>query len=146
MRYLVDTNVLLRGIQQTHIMHLDAKRSAALLTRQGEQLSIIAQNMVEFWAVATRPAANNGLALSVHETAQHVAIFKKVFTLLPDTPHILPEWEQLVVKHQVLGKQVHDARLVAAMLVHRVTHVLTFNVADFKRYSEITVVSPSSVH
>ena len=31
------------------------------------------------------------------------------------------------------------------MLVHGITHVLTFNVADFARYSEITVVHPHDV-
>lgn len=145
MTYLVDTNLLLRSIQQTHSMHVDAKRATAVLTRQNQQLSIIAQNLIEFWAVATRPAGNNGLALSVNETAQHVLTFRRVFTLLPDSPDIFPEWEQLVSHHRVIGRQAHDGRLVAAMNVHKVTHLLTFNIADFKRYSEITVVSPSSI-
>lgn len=68
-----------------------------------------------------------------------------MFVVLEDTPKIFPEWERLVVVHQVIGKQAHDARLVAAMLVHDVTHLLTFNTADFKRYSEVTVVDPASV-
>jgi len=55
MIYLVDTNVLLRSIQQTDPMHADAKRATAALTRQDQQLSIVAQNLIEFWAVATRP-------------------------------------------------------------------------------------------
>ena len=58
MTYLVDTNVLLRSIQQAHPMHSDAKRATAALSRQDQQLSIIAQNLIEFWAVATRPIAN----------------------------------------------------------------------------------------
>jgi predicted nucleic acid-binding protein len=145
MIYLVDTNVLLRSIQQADPMHADAKRAAATLTRQNQQLSIVAQNLIEFWAVATRPAANNGLALSIDDTAQHVAIFKKIFTLLPDTPDIFPEWERLVDQHKVIGRQVHDARLVAAMKVHSVTHLLTFNTDDFKRFSGISVVSPQNI-
>jgi len=32
------------------------------------------------------------------------------------------------------------------MNVHKVTHLLTFNTADFKRYDGISVVSPSSVN
>jgi len=50
-----------------------------------------------------------------------------------------------VVHHRVAGKQAHDARLVAAMLVHGVTHLLTFNTNDFKRFSEIMVVNPQNV-
>jgi predicted nucleic acid-binding protein len=145
MIYLVDTNVLLRSIQQTDPMHADAKRAAATLTRQDQQLSIVAQNLIEFWAVATRPAVNNGLDLSIEVTAQHLAIFKRIFTLLPETPEVFPEWERLVDHHKVSGRQVHDARLVAAMKVHSVKHLLTFNTDDFKRFNEITVVNPRTI-
>lgn len=41
-----------------------------------------------------------------------------------------------------MGVNVHDARLVAAMLSHKLTHILTFNAKDFRRYSEIEVVTP----
>src|SRR5437867_8157717 len=145
MIYLVDTNVLLRSIQQANPMHADAKRATANLTRQDQQLSIVAQNLIEFWAVATRPEANNGLDLSTDETAQHVATFKEVFTFLDDTPDIFLKWEQLVDQHKVIGRQAHDARLVAAMKVHNVTHLLTFNPDDIKRSSELTVVNPQDV-
>src|SRR5215813_2332787 len=75
MIFLVDTNVLLRLIQQSHAMHADARRAATTLTRQGNQLSIIAQNLIEFWAVATRPTVNNGLALSIADTVAHIKTF-----------------------------------------------------------------------
>jgi predicted nucleic acid-binding protein len=145
MIFLVDTNVLLRLIQQSHAMHADARRAATNLTRQGNQLSIIAQNLIEFWAVATRPTSSNGLALSLTETAAHIKLFQQTFTLLPDTADIFPEWQRLVELHAVSGRQVHDARLVAAMKVHNVTHLLTFNTDDFKRFSEITVVNPQNI-
>jgi predicted nucleic acid-binding protein len=55
------------------------------------------------------------------------------------------EWERIVLQYQVSGKQAHDARLVAAMIVHDVTHLLTFNTADFKRFTTITTVNPQSI-
>ena len=145
MSYLVDTNVLLRSVQISHPMHSDAAGSIDLFLRGGEEVSIISQNLIEFWAVATRPEVSNGLGISINQTVQIIAAFKNAFLLLPDTVSIFAEWEQLVARHRVAGKQVYDARLVAAMNVHKVTHLLTFNTADFKRYSGITVVSPSSV-
>jgi predicted nucleic acid-binding protein len=45
----------------------------------------------------------------------------------------------------VLGKNAHDTRLVAAMLVHGVTHLLTFNVTDFSRFPGLTVLDPATV-
>ena len=48
-------------------------------------------------------------------------------------------------QYKVIGRRVHDTRLVAAMNVHSVTHLLTFNTDDFKRYDGITVVDPAFV-
>lgn len=145
MSYLVDTNVLLRSVQHSHPMQSDAVRAISFLLRNPESVSLIPQNLIEFWAVATRPQINNGLGLSVDETARQVNSFKSVFTLLPDSGDIFSEWERLVQQHKVLGKQVYDARIVAAMTVHNVTHLLTFNTADFKRFSSITAVSPQTI-
>jgi len=58
---------------------------------------------------------------------------------------IYPEWERLVFTYSVKGVQVHDAKLVAAMCVHDLTHILTFNVDDFSRYPEIIAVHPATV-
>lgn len=144
MSYLVDTNVLLRSVQESHPMHPDAVRATDLLLSH-ETVSIIPQNLIEFWAVAPRPEISNGLGLSVAETAERIAVIKSTFRLLSDTQDIFNEWERLVAQYQVLGKQVYDARLVAAKRVHNLTHLLTFNTADFKRFSFITAVSPQTV-
>ncbi len=50
-----------------------------------------------------------------------------------------------MLQHRVAGKNTHDPRLVAAMIVHRIDSLLTFNVQDFVRFSEITVVDPRTV-
>jgi len=47
-----------------------------------------------------------------------------------------------VVRHPTRGKQVHDANLVATMLVHGVTRLLTFNVADFRRFGAVIALEP----
>lgn len=70
---------------------------------------------------------------------------KGLFLLLSDTPTIYAEWERLVMTYGVSGVNVHDARLVAAMLIHELTHILTFNTRDFTRYTEITAVHPTEV-
>jgi predicted nucleic acid-binding protein len=41
------------------------------------------------------------------------------------------------------GRQVHDANIVATMLAHGETRLLTFNEADFRRFSSvIEIVAP----
>ena len=145
MKWLADTNILLRSVQAAHPSFGDVDLAVGVLLARGDELCVIAQNLIEFWAVATRPIADNGLGLSIARANQELTKLKASFPVLPDTADILPEWEQLVVNHQVLGKQVYDTRLVAAMRVHNLTHLLTFNTADFKRFSFITAVSPQAI-
>jgi len=118
-------------------MHTDVRRALASLHQRGEELCIIPQNLIEFWAVATRPLANNGLGLTIDEAARETKKLKKLFKLRADAPAIFAEWERLVIRHRVAGKPTHDARLVAAMVAHSLTHILTFNTDDFKRFSGI---------
>ncbi len=145
MKYLVDTNILLRLVQKNSSMHLDTQRAILTLKKQGDFLCIIPQNIIEFWAVATRPLDKNGLGLSITQAEEESEKLKKIFILELDTPQIFTEWESLVIKYQVMGKQVHDARLAAAMVAHNITHLLTFNVDDFKRFSDIVVVDLRSL-
>lgn len=145
MIWAVDTNVLLRSIDVGHAAQSVAQDAMIQLRRDGQSLSVFSQNLIEFWAVATRPVNNNGLGLSIAEAEVEIISLKNLFTLLPDTPEIFSEWERIVLQYRVSGKQAHDARLVAAMTVHSLTHLLTFNTADFKRFSGITALSPTAM-
>jgi predicted nucleic acid-binding protein len=68
-----------------------------------------------------------------------------LFTILPETSDTYVEWKRLVTTHAVSGLKAHDTRLVAVMLSHGVESILTFNVSDFQRYSDITVVHPADI-
>ena len=100
---------------------------------------------IEFWNVCTRPAERNSLGRTPLEAEAEIHRLKGIFDFLPDTPTIYQEWERLVVAYGVRGVNVYDARLVAAMLVYRLTHILTFNTSDFVRYSEVITVHPTEV-
>jgi predicted nucleic acid-binding protein len=82
------------------------------------------------------------LGLTTKVTDENARAIEAAFTLLPDDERIHREWRRLVMKYSVMGAKVHDARLVAAMHVHRVTHLLTLNERDFVRYDDIQVVHP----
>jgi predicted nucleic acid-binding protein len=143
--FAVDTNVLLRSIDDGHIAQPIAKNGLFALRGRGEILSIFPQNLIEFWAVATRPVNNNGLGLSIARAEQEISSLKTLFALLPETPEIFSEWEKIVLQYRVSGKQAHDARLVAAMSVNNLTNLLTFNTDDFKRFAVITDSHPQTL-
>lgn len=145
MMFLLDTNLLTRAAQPHHPMHAPADASVKLLLNAGETGCIVPQNLYEFWVVSTRPVAQNGLGMSVSVAEAEISKIRGIFKLLDDNAAILFEWEKLVVKYQVAGKNGHDARLVAAMIVHGLTKLLTFNKSDFSRYNEIVAVTPDEV-
>jgi predicted nucleic acid-binding protein len=145
MRVLVDTNILLRSAQPNHPLFHQATHTVSKLIRQKDAVFFCSQNIAEFWNVATRPADLNGLGLSHEEVLQEVGSIETLLTLLPDIPAIYAAWKEIVRDHKVRGVKVYDARLVATMNVYAVESVLTFNAADFKRYSNITALHPSSM-
>ena len=145
MSYVVDTNVLARTVHKNHPMQPVAKAAIKNLLNQGEILFVFPQSLYEFWVLATRPEDANGFGMSVAEATNKVADFEMLLSMKLDQPGIYAEWKQLVTQHAVMGKPAHDARIVAAMKVHGITHLLTFNVGDFKRFQQITVVSPNEV-
>jgi predicted nucleic acid-binding protein len=142
---LVDTNIILRGAQPGHPMNPDAINAQIELRRRGDQLCLVAQNLIEFRSVATRPAALNGLGMSQADADAEIARLKTLYPVLADIPTIFPEWERLVTTCGAAGKQNHDARIAAAMLAHGILTILTFNKADFLRYPGITALTPQEV-
>lgn len=145
MTYLVDTNLLLRLAEPKHPMYDTVLNATEALRKRGELLGIVPPNLMEFWAVATRPRVSNGLGMTIDKATAELMSLKTLFMLFLDEPSIFSTWETLVIQHRVSGKQAHDARIVAAMMVHGVRRLLTFNIDDFKRYTDITAVHPTSI-
>ena len=145
MSYVLDANLLLRLAQPHHAMRRDVLNALDDIGKLKEEIFRIPQSLFEFWVVATRPFANNGLAMSIEEAKNELDKIKALFAVLDDNALILPEWEQIVIQYQVHGKQAHDARIVAAMNVHSIKNLLTFNTDDFKRYTNINAVDPRSI-
>lgn len=141
---LLDTNVLLRGLDRNHPHCRIVRRAILALRLRNYRLCLAPQNLVEFWAVATRPVDANGLGMSMEWAAAQLARMRRFFVILPETAEALPEWERLAVRHRVSGKKTHDARLAATMNVHGVSQILTFNGGDFSRYSGINVIEPQN--
>lgn len=146
MNVLIDTNLLIYLVEgSTHQLYAKSKAAISSLRRLHCYPTLVPQNIYEFWVVATRPIANNGLGMTPDETSEELSKLAPLFTLLLDERGIYPRWRSLVVTHAVKGKQAHDARLVAAMLRHGIKRILTFNDADFQRFEEIEALTPASV-
>ncbi len=116
-----------------------------LLWEQGADLFYTSQNLAEFWNVCTRPADRNGFGFSISEADERAGLIEAKLNFAPDSEATHREWRRIVVADGVSGVQVHDARLVAAMHVHRIENILTLNTKDFRRFSDILVIAPQDV-
>ena len=143
--YLVDSNVLLRWI----------KRMIAI-TRWWFRPSKSPFRTMLSCVTHPRMLGSSGTPAPGHSSATDTVCLRKRPTGEPlfssascDCCRISlavhQEWRRLLVTHNVSGVQVHDARLVAAMRVHAVKRVLTFNEKDFARYPGIEAVHPRSL-
>ena len=143
MHCLFDTGILLRLFDRSDPNHATVRESVRLLHRIGHQPVIAIQNAVVFWNVMTRPAAaRGGFGLSVATTHRRLQHLRRRFAVLAENLLVFDEWMRITAAHGVSGRAVHDARLVAQMLVSQVPTILTLNPGDFRRYSAISVVTP----
>lgn len=142
MNVLLDTNILVRMAQSGLPNQRIATEACANLQLRGDVPSLVPQVIYELWVVLTRPITVNGLGLSSAQAEVEVVRLKSNFHFFSDTSDVFTEWERLVTSHKVTGKKAHDARLVAAMSVHGLSHLLSFNFSDFTRYPGVTALDP----
>jgi predicted nucleic acid-binding protein len=138
----VDTNVLVYANQFGSAHHA----AATVLLRQtqvaGAALWISGQVLREYLAAVTR-SQGAVAALPMSVALERVRFFAQRFWLIEDGPEIRAQLLTLLTAYPVAGKQVHDANIVATMLANGVTRLLTFNVADFRRFDGlITIEGP----
>lgn len=149
MAYLIDTSILARLANSADAQHTVVVGTVLELHRRGEVLHVTPQVLIEFRNVATRPTAQNGLGLSTVDTEAQVAGFEAAFPLVAESPSIYPAWKTLVEGIGIIGKRVHDARLIAVCHVHGVTHLLTFNISHFAQMANFgpgaVIVDPRSI-
>jgi len=143
--YLLDTNVLLRLVNATASGSGQAAQAVSRILRRNEECLLTPQVLIEFWCVATRPIAANGLGWDPAKARLEVDRLLQQFPLLEDTSEIFHRWLAIVTSQDARGKRVHDLRLIAVMQAHRVTHLLTFNTSDFPPTPDIAFVHPEQV-
>lgn len=111
----VDTSVLVRLLDTDANARDRAVHTFTELDSTGETLVTSAQCLMEFWVVATRPRAVNGLGMTQEIAEFESDRFESILLLLEEPPDVFLRWKLLVRTHNVLGKPSHDARIVAFM-------------------------------
>ncbi len=80
--------------------------------------------------------------MSLSDADRYLQVVRNTVRVLSETSETPAIWHDLVCRYSVRGAQVHDARIVAVMLSHRVHSIITMNTADFARYREVEAIHP----
>jgi predicted nucleic acid-binding protein len=148
MSYLLDTGILLRLADDKDQLHATVEAAVGILGSQRQALIVTVQNFAEFWNLATRPVANNGLAFSPDSVSKlYENTIEPLCAIFTETASLHDKLKELLLKYSVVGKQVHDVRLVAMMLTWQVDTILTLNERNFRRFEPegIVVITPEVI-
>jgi predicted nucleic acid-binding protein len=137
----VDTNVLVFASAPEAPNHAIARNALSRHAAAGERLCVSRQVLREFIAVVTRPQLW-AQPIAIANAAAAAASLIGSFDLLEDGPAVWSEFTSLCTRFAFGGRQVHDANIVATMLAHGEHRLLTFNMADFARFTVIEVIVP----
>ncbi len=131
----VDTNLLVAYMNVDVPEHLNARTILDNAFQEAEPMRISRQVLREYLAVVTRPQSWSSPVAMV-DALDDVDRLIGAFEILEDGPEVTEALIALCREVPVGGRQIHDANIVATMLAHGERRLLTFNTADFRRYSD----------
>ncbi|MBS0264584.1 MAG: PIN domain-containing protein [Planctomycetes bacterium] len=140
----VDTNVLVAANVVTHPKHSVALSRLKELAAAGAELWISRQVLREYLSVLTRPQTFS-TAQPITALIPQIDYFQARMLVAEDNVAVTAKLLELLLATSAGGKHIHDANIVATMLVNGVTQLLTDNIADFKRFEAVVRVVPLSV-
>jgi len=136
-RVLLDTNVLVAATDETRSGHVRARE---LLADDERELIVTTQVVREYLVMATRPQAANGLGLSGQAAAANLDDLLLGVEVFPDSGVAASVLMGFVHRDVALGKQVHDANLVAQALHHGLDVIVTDNVRYYRRFADLIAI------
>jgi predicted nucleic acid-binding protein len=144
-RVFIDTNVLIYAKLAAAPLHaLALERLRALQDRADVELWLSRQVLREYLAAMTRPQVVTPM-VPMNLLANDVRDFVRRFRIADDSRTVTEKLLMLIEQKGVSGKQIHDANIVATMQTYGITELLTHNVADFTRYSDLIRLSPLQI-
>lgn len=137
----LDTNILVYANLALSPFHHQAQQQLQLLEEQGYQLWISRQVLKEYLSAMTRRGELTG-EIPISSLAQDIRYFAQCFQLAEEDANVTERLLLLIEQVTVGGRQIHDANIVATMLVYNIPQLLTHNTGDFNRFGELITVLP----
>lgn len=116
---MIDTNVLIYSTVAGNPWHTNARQWLADLQDAGHPLCVSPQIVREFLVVLTRGEVFSQ-TFTPAKALDTFAALRPSLVILPETLQAFEQLLSLVRHYDVKGKAIHDAQIVANMLVHDV--------------------------
>lgn len=138
-RAFVDIDVLLNATITSLPLHEWCSERLRQLEAQGYELWISRQVMREYIVQVTR----QGLLeqpLQPGELEHYVSTLENLFFIADETASVTANLVSLLKEVPIGGKQIHDANIIATMLVYDISLLVTTNDKDMRHFaSHITL-------
>ena len=131
----IDTNILIYSNLALSPFHIQAIQRLQEFADQDMEMWISRQTLREYLSGMTRRSDSTG-TIPITSLVADVEYFSSYTALV--TERLL----KLMTEINIGGKQVHDANIVATMLVYGIPQLLTHNIGDFARFSELITILP----
>ncbi len=135
---VVDTNVLVYCTVSGNPWHQQSRQWLAALQNEGLDLCVTTQVLREYLVVLTRGIVFEQ-SFSVDQVLAQIEALLSSLTVLDEPLAAADILRVLVRRHQIRGKHIHDANIVAVMLTHAVHRLATYNQRDFLQFDEIVL-------
>jgi predicted nucleic acid-binding protein len=134
-KVFLDTNILVYLSNEDSSFYQDATRTFEKLT--GEYESWVSRQVLrEYAVIMTRPDIIEK-PLSSIEVAIDIEKWQSIFQIADETEDVTKILLNLIKTYDIKGKKIHDANIIATMLVNGINLLYTFNSDDFVRFEEI---------
>jgi predicted nucleic acid-binding protein len=88
MDILADTNILVRRIRRSDPQSRQTRDAVNRLKSDGHRICVTSQNLIELWAVCTRPVESNGLGLTPAYAERVLARIERSVVRLQDSDSV----------------------------------------------------------
>ena len=110
-----------------------------ILAASGKTLYISSQILREFFAISTNPKIFKK-PLSCKQATKKIREFLACFNLICEREAAIYTLLKLLDRYPVLRQKIHDLNIVATMIENDISHILTFNINDFKNVEEVALI------
>lgn len=132
-KVFVDTNVLLRANIISAPFHEEALEILTRLWEEDTDLWISRQILREYIANVTRPQTFMK-PMPLNRVIANVEYFQTLFHVADETALVTTQLLNLLQEFPTGGKKIHDANIVATMMVNGIDTLVTQNVDDYRRF------------